>query len=149
MFGDILFYRSDGSFTSHLIEWRTQSDVVHVAIRWDDTTQVAAMNNGVVLMEYQRTGLVYRPRPLISLPKQDSVRDWLHAQVGDEYSYEDIYDDILKLSGRALLIGRKAFDCSHLAAAFLAKWGDPAVSKFQHFETVTPGDLARACGYQH
>lgn len=145
--GDILFFASSGKLIDRMIERRTGSDVVHVAIVVDANTVIQAVSGGVELHALP-TNYAYIARVGAALAQADPSRFHkaladLLATVGTPYGFGDIFDQALMLlPGRPAISFDRSYDCSHLAAVWLEAAGY-ALPFDTEADRITPGDLKR------
>lgn len=147
--GDLLLYAGGNVWYERIITTTTHGPYVHVECAISATESIGAVGRGIV----RHTA----PAPAVVIPTgvtlaQHFITDglnWLEQQVGDRYGWLDILADsvkaVLPATPTPFLIAPRAYDCSHLAAVFLAVGGYPKLPAqwYTLAPTVSPNDLAR------
>lgn len=147
-YGDILFYRGNGSLASRVIELRTGGPFVHVEVDIGGDSAIGALTSGVsrhTLVPLTESTDVFAVSRYASPGGLHRAVSWLAVQVGAPYGWVDILDAGLPSWWHVLLVGRRAFDCSHLAAQYLitAGLGDLLGTFASTPQAISPNDLAR------
>lgn len=162
--GDIVLFESTGSVADRVICAATRGPYVHVEVivAGDDprhrveVESVAALSGGVVRhpLPWRRRHVAFPTAARCDPARLPNALAWLQTQVGDGYSVLDLAADALKVylpawlgSRTPFLVAPSAFDCSHLAATFLAMAGYPLPPALvADLARTSPNDLARAVG---
>lgn len=145
MRGDLLFYH-DTDLVSRIIAWATHGPYSHCAVDLGDGTKIEALTRGVV----RTPADVPPPTAVCSIHSDhlDAAVAWLQQQVGEQYGWEDIVNQVLKFFHIPLYLGeRRHYDCSDLAARFVRIAGAFDLGSFREdLHLITPNDLARCAG---
>lgn len=149
--GDLIFFRGTGRWYERLIQARTGGPFVHVEIVRSPGESVGAiMRRGVERHPLPGGGEVAATSTACDPVRLRRALAWLDAQVGDHYGWYAIGDDVLLAAvpwWRAFVTVRRMYDCSQLAATFLAiaDYGLPE-DMLTSLETTSPNSLARVVG---
>lgn len=150
--GDLIFFAAGPSLADRAVAWRTHSAFVHVEICVAPGESVAALAPGGVVRHAippaPPVAARTRTSALCIPDRLPSALAWLAAQVRghDRYGWLSVGDDALALllpRGPFAFL-RRRYDCSMLAAVFLACAGVALPPDMLAApQLVTPGDLAR------
>lgn len=147
MIGDILFYRNKTNIPDYLIAlWegydKDKGPFIHCAIDLGDNTKIEALMRGISrsLINDSLVDARYCTEHVNS-----NAVDFLFKQLGQPYGYGDILDVVLQHS-----IFTEHYDCSDLAAQFLALCSDKHSIRFEtpNDHMITPEQLANILGIQ-
>lgn len=147
----ILFYRSSGSFFDKLIMIRTASVFCHAEVQINETEAIGAIPGaGVTRHPLRKLSKPTDSYPLAGVPPVQvaAALTWLHTQLGCTYGWCDIFNDSMPEWWPLLLVPKRAYDCSHLCAAFLIECGLAGLlgETIDRPAEITPGSLATLLG---
>lgn len=150
--GNLILYKSSGTWYERIITFATKGPWVHVAIVIDADTVIAARSNGIRYEAMPPDNDMHATIPLDGRATPEGIEqglEWAAKQLGDGYSWADIVYQGVKLVWpgnplRFYIAGR--FDCSEYATRYLLQAGVVLPPAFDDPETVTPNDLARWAG---
>jgi hypothetical protein len=151
--GDLLFYNhGESAITDKAIQLWTDSDIVHVAIAESALIKVDAFSHGVIKspIDYNTVAFSYYLHESASPLVTENIAVamlWLERQVGQMYGVGDIVNAVLSKLEHGLTIDiNDNYDCSGMAAEFLAKCGGTPASDIANTHNITPVQLARLLG---
>lgn len=154
--GDLLlFVGRPESRLDRIVCSATHGPFCHAEVAVTETESIGAIGQGVVRHPIPAFAHVAAPTSRRCDPARlPEALAWLEARVGDGYSVLDLAADALKVylpawlgSRTPFLVAPSAFDCSHLAATFLAMAGYPLPPALvADLARTSPNDLARAVG---
>jgi hypothetical protein len=149
MLGDVVLFKSDGSWSDKLIEWGTHGPYTHVGIDFGGGHYLWADRDGIKI----HTGLGGRKtwsfRPVALQVDLNAAIKWAGDQAGKEYGWADIASNGLKLIGLGFNIGTPGhWDCSDFVTRYLiiAEAEAPLGVLANDPGLVSPNDIARAYG---
>jgi hypothetical protein len=147
MLGDVVLFKSSGSWSDRLIEWATHGPYTHVGIDFGGNRYLWADKDGLKI----HTGLGGRDTKSFRPPGTDiqAAIKWAGDQAGKEYGWLDIVSNSLRLVGLPVYIGTPGhWDCSDFVTRYLivAEAEGPLGVKADDPELVSPNDIARAYG---
>lgn len=147
MRGDLILFKSDGSFGDNLIAWGTHGPFVHVEIDEGNGQWLGANANGITESLATAASWVIPVASYTDLAFIGEGLAWARRQIGKPYGYIDIFDDSLKFFGIPItLVDPRSLDCSDYAARYLvvAHAAGPLGDLAQYPQSVSPNDLARS-----
>lgn len=148
MRGDLVLYRAGTSWQDKVIAMATGGPFVHVEIDLGEGTFIGAHDEGI-----SKVGAAQADENHVYTTPRGSQADieaglkWAISQLGDPYSWIDIFDDGSKYLHLTWYLGvDKSYDCSDFATRYLivAHSDGPLGQLATHPETVSPNDIARA-----
>jgi uncharacterized protein YycO len=149
MRGDLIFY-TPRDLWDRLICWGTHGPFSHVAIDLGDGTVIEATPQGIRRNPVSYTKSVQYPvYPTTNLPLIEKGIAWLNQQVGKEYGWTSIFDQVLRFFGdqSVYVYDHDDYDCSDLATRYLLLASPKLVGRLsQNPSIVSPNDLARQLG---
>jgi hypothetical protein len=150
--GDLLLFRSSGTWYEKLICFATRGPYVHVSVVIDNGMTIAAFPHGIAKVPIPSIPSAYTRVDIRQYVKSEAnVRAgmlWLVQQAGKAYGWWDIVFQGFKflIPGLTLkVVERGHFDCSDLACRYLQAVGVPGAEDLDPYE-VSPNDLARFLG---
>jgi len=149
MRGDVVLFKSNGSFADRLISWGTHGPYVHVEIDLGNGKFLGSQEKGVNIHGFEtgRDTEVFSPK--VSKTNLELGLAWAIRQVNDPYSYLDNVADALGFLGWRVILGQQGtYNCSNFVAHYLvaAEAEEPLGKLADSLETISPNDLARAFG---
>lgn len=153
MRGDVVLYKTGGSWMDGLIERFTSGPYVHVEIDLGNGQFIGAHNkvgdSGIVM----HGGYPGRNTATFTPPASSSDIEyglsWAIKQVGKEYGWFDIISNGIKIVGIPLEMGQPGhWDCSDFVTRYLlvARAATPLGKLAENPGLVSPNDIARAYG---
>ncbi len=151
MRGDLLLYKSGGSFRDRVVVWFTRGPFVHAEVDLGDGTSIGARSED---------GVSHHKRDLFDRVIEVSVQErtsqdrieagieWLMGHVGEPFSWASILDHALPQRLSSWLFGRRSlYSCGNLIANYLTITGafDLPYGKNPPM-IISPNDIAKAVG---
>src|SRR5216684_4276800 len=149
MRGDVVLFKSNGSFTDRLISWGTHGPYVHVEIDLGNGKFLGSQEKGVNIHGFEKGRDTEVFSPKVSKTNLELGLAWATRQVNDPYSYLDNVADALGFLGWRVILGQQGtYNCSNFVAHYLvaAEAEEPLGKLADSLETISRNDLARAFG---
>ena len=146
-YGDILLYKSGGSWYEWFITKFTHGPYVHVSVDIGHGLNISAHMKGVTVSDQPGNPEVV-PVARNATPENLHVAvEWLKHQLGKHYGWLDVLSAGLHSLGINLYLGQDDhMDCSDLCATYLDILYGAEVISYKHLDIVSPNDIARKLG---
>jgi uncharacterized protein YycO len=152
MRGDIILYRSHGTWYENLIVKMTHGPYVHVGIDCGNGKVVAALSKGIAYSPYvasPQTTCVPLVPAFATAQGVGEALVWAETKVGKKYGWLDIVYQAVKVfapNNPFQLVQKDHYDCSDFVTRYLEQAHVKIPENYQDPYANTPNDIGRILG---